>query len=344
MASNEFDELGRNLAKFLSERVGGPVELGELKRYPVGFSWLTFGFDASWDEAGRRVDRNLILRMGPRYGVLAPYLAHDQFIALKALEGSGVPIPKVYWYCDDPAVLGLVFFIMERVEGEAALPWTEAGGTGAFDEKVRPQLAEQFVGGLAALHNFAWQGTPAAELHGAAPLDEVGTRQILWWEEYLHVRQLTSYPVLEYAMLWLKAHAPRAPRVSIVHGDYRIGNFLVHEGRITAMLDWELVHLGDPIEDLGWMCMRPWSGRSPLMCHLISRDDLYRRYGELTGIRVDPEAVRFYEIFGNFKLAAIHVGSERSFEDGSQDLRMATMSFQTPRMLLQLERALEGEL
>src|SRR3990172_3365720 len=148
MGSNEFDELRRNLAKFLSGRVGGPVELSALERYPVGFSWLTFGFDASWDEAGRRVSRKLILRMGPPHGVLAPYLAHDQFIALKALEGSGVPVPRVYWYCDDPAVLGGAFFIMERVEGDAPLPWTESGGTGAFDEKIRPQLAEQFVAGL----------------------------------------------------------------------------------------------------------------------------------------------------------------------------------------------------
>jgi aminoglycoside phosphotransferase (APT) family kinase protein len=344
MQNGDFGELRNKLARFLEERTGGRVEVGGLERYPVGFSWQTFGFNAAWDEAGKRVDRSLILRMGPKYGVLAPYLAHDQFIALKALEGSGVPIPKVYWYCDDPAVLGMVFFIMDRVEGEAALPWTESGGKGAFDESIRPQLAEDFVGGLAALHNFAWDGTPAAELRGAAPLDEVGIRQILWWEEYLHVRQLQSYPILEHGMLWMKAHAPKAPRVSIIHGDYRIGNFLVQGARISAMLDWELVHLGDPHEDLGWMCMRPWSGRSPLMCHLIAREDLYRRYGELTGIRVDPEAVRFYEIFGNFKLAAIHVGSERSFEDGSRDLRMATMSFQTPRMLLQLERSLEGEL
>ncbi len=140
MQNGDFGELRNKLARFLEERTGGRVEVGGLERYPVGFSWQTFGFNAAWDEAGKRVDHSLILRMGPKYGVLAPYLAHDQFIALKALEGSGVPIPKVYWYCDDPAVLGLVFFIMDRVEGEAALPWTESGGKGAFDESIRPQL------------------------------------------------------------------------------------------------------------------------------------------------------------------------------------------------------------
>jgi len=72
MPSGEFDELRLKLPRFLGERIGGRVEVGELKRYPVGFSWLTFGFDAAWDEGGSIVNHKLILRMGPRYGVLAP--------------------------------------------------------------------------------------------------------------------------------------------------------------------------------------------------------------------------------------------------------------------------------
>jgi aminoglycoside phosphotransferase (APT) family kinase protein len=343
MEDNQFGELRQKLAKLLAEKVGQPVEVLNLKRYPVGFSWQTFGFDAAWDEGGKHCDHKLILRRGPKYGVLSPYSAREQFIALKALEGSGVPIPKVYWYSNDPAVLGGVFFIMERVEGEAPLPWVRAGA-GAIDPKTQPQFGEQFVQALAALHNFKWLGTLAAELGGAEPADEVGIRQVEWWKGFLHRTQLRSYPLLEQGLIWLRKHAPKPPRVTIVHGDWRIGNFLIREGRITAMLDWELVHLGDPHEDLGWMCMRPFRGRSPLMCHLIGRAELYKRYGELTGMPVNPDAVCFYEIFGNFKLAAIHVSAERSFEDGSQDLRMAAMGNQIPRVLLQLERALEGEL
>ena len=73
-----------------------------------------------------------------------------------------------------------------------------------------------------------------------------------------------------------------------VHGDYRTGNFLESGGRITAILDWELVHLGDPLEDLGWVCMRSFRGRSPYMCHLIERPRLYERYEELSGSRCLP--------------------------------------------------------
>lgn len=343
MAGGEFDELRRGLLTFLNQRIGSQVELGELRRYPVGFSWLTFGFEASWEERGRRLERKLIVRVGPRYGVFDPYSAREQFIALKALEGSPVPVPKVYWYSDDSALLGGPFFISELVEGVAPLPWVEAGED-ASAAVSRARLGEQFVAALAALHNFTWQGTVAAELGGAEPAAEVAERQIRWWEGYLHERQSHSYPLLEYALQWLRAQAPLPPRVTIVHGDYRIGNFLVRDGRITAVLDWELVHLGDPHEDLGWMCMRPFRGRSPLMCHLIARDELFRRYEQLTGMPVRPESVRFYEIFGNFKLTAIHVGAEYSFERGSRDLRMAALSFQIPRMLLQLERALGGEL
>ncbi len=122
-----------------------------------------------------------------------------------------------------------------------------------------------------------------------------------------------------------------------------MGNFLVRNGSISAILDWELVHLGDPHEDLGWMCMRAFRGRSPLMCHLVARDELYRSYQELSGIAVDPRAVNFYEIFGTFRLAVMHVGAPNCFEGGNfDDLRMAAMGAQLWRLLSQLERSLSG--
>src|SRR4030095_316030 len=127
-----------------------------------------------------------------------------------------------------------------------------------------------------------------------------------------------------------------------VHGDFRIGNFLVADGRITAILDWELVRLGDPLEDLGWICLQAWRGRSPYMCHLLGRDELSERYAALTGIAPNPAALRYWELFGTYKLALMHYGARHCFETrGFNDLRMAGMGLQIPRMLLQLESAVE---
>ena len=141
-------ELRAQLTAFIEKQTGGPATLGELTRFPVGFSWLTYGFEATWEEGGRRQHRSLIARIGPPDGVFSPYSAVPQFVALKALESSGVPVPRVYWYTDSPEVLGAPFFVMEKVEGEAPLPWVPGGGA-AFDDATRAAGGEQFVGGRA---------------------------------------------------------------------------------------------------------------------------------------------------------------------------------------------------
>ena len=336
-------ELRGRLAAFIEEQTGKSASVSQLTRFSVGFSWLTYGFEATWEEGGTRQSHQLIARIGPPDGIFAPYSAAPQFLVLKAIEQTAVPVPRVYWYTDSPETLGAPFFVMEKVEGEAPLPWVPGGGS-AFDDATRTALGEQFVAALARLHSFEWRGTPAERLDGARDVSQAAESQIEFWERYLRRHERRSYPILEWALLWLRANSPRAPRISVIHGDYRIGNFLVLNGRINAILDWELVHLGDPHQDLGWMCMRAFRGRSPLMCHLIAREELYRRYQELSGITIDPRAVAFYEVFGTFTLAVMHVGAANCFEGGGfDDLRMAAMGAQLWRLLSQLERLLSGE-
>ena len=110
-----------------------------------------------------------------------------------------------------------------------------------------------------------------------------------------------------------KAHAPAAPRVAIVHGDYRTGNFLEEGGRITAILDWELVHLGDPHEDLGWASLPMYKGGSPYICRLAEPEWFYRRYGEQVGFEVSMVSVHYYQVFNFLKLAATHMAAMPPF-------------------------------
>src|SRR5262249_40534171 len=99
------DSVRSRLLTYLRGQVGGDVEIGQLKRYTVGFSWLTFGFNAKWSEGGSRIERDLILRLGPPSGIFAPYRATPEFLTLQSLAGSGVPVPRAYWCCDDNDVL-----------------------------------------------------------------------------------------------------------------------------------------------------------------------------------------------------------------------------------------------
>jgi aminoglycoside phosphotransferase (APT) family kinase protein len=328
------------LTRYLTQAVG-PIAIGPLKRFTVGFSWVTYGFRASWREDGGFIERDLILRAGPPAGIFGPYKAYPEFVTLRALADSAVPVPRVYWYSDDLSVLGAPFFVCDLVAGDAPIPWTHDGGA-AFDDEQRVTLGTQFVQALAALHDFAWQQTPVATIDGTHDISRTAVDQIDHWLGLLSRWSPERVPMLELAALWLRDNAPPAARISITHGDFRIGNFLQQDNRITAILDWELVRLGDPVEDLGWICLQAWRGRSRFMCHFFEREDLRDRYAALTGHEVRLSDMAYWEAFGTFKLAIMHYGATDCFaRRGFNDLRMAGMGAQIPRMLLQVETAME---
>jgi aminoglycoside phosphotransferase (APT) family kinase protein len=328
------DFVGERLRQVLRQHAGADAEVGGLKRFPVGYSWLTYGFTASWTEAGVPRRRELILRLGPPNGLFAPYSAGPQFLTLQAVRGNGVPVPAVHWHDDSPEAFGAPWFICEKVSGRAPVMWGEN-----FSDQTRAALGAQLVEALAALHRFEWRGTPIAVLGEGVTAANAARAQVDYWEKEMRRWELRRQPMAEAVLAWLRAHCPEAPKVTVVHGDYRIGNFLAEGECITAILDWELVHLGDPHEDLGWMCQRTFRPGTPLICTLIPREELYHSYQRLTGIAVSPRLVHFYEVLGMFKFYVIDVGAERCFEDGRHnDLRLPSMAAQGPRLLLQLEK------
>ena len=144
---------------------------------------------------------------------------------------------------------------------------------------------------------------------------------------------------MHYTLHWLRQHAPREGRAAIVHGDYRVGNFLQSNGHITAILDWELVHLGDPHEDLAWAGLRVFAGGSSRIGGLVERDMFYARYTQRTGFTLKREVLHFYEVLGLFKSAAMLVGAVHRIETGqARDIRMASMGFQIASTLLEINR------
>ncbi|MGB3502677.1 MAG: phosphotransferase family protein [Mesorhizobium sp.] len=335
------ETIRRVLAAFIEQQTGAPAEIGALRRFTVGFSWVTFGFACKWTDESGTHERDLILRAGPPKGIFGPYRAFPEFVTLRALAVSGVPVPRVYWHSDDLSLLGAPFFVCDLVAGEAPIPWTHDGGP-AFDDERRVKLGTQFVQALGALHNFRWQDTPVAGIDGTHDPRRAAHEQIDSWMGHLGRWSTERVPILELAAAWLHENAPVTSRITITHGDYRIGNFLEANGRITAILDWELVRLGDPVEDLGWVCLQAWRGRSPFMCHFFEREELRDSYATETGHDVALADMAYWEAFGTFKLAVMHFGATDCFaRRGFNDLRMAGMGAQIPRMLLQLESAME---
>jgi aminoglycoside phosphotransferase (APT) family kinase protein len=329
--------LRSRLGAYLSAQAGSRVVVESLTKFPAGFSWITYGVRLS----GYSPARDIILRIGPPYGLFAPYSAMPEFQSLSALAASAVPVPRAFAASDDPSILGAPFFLCERVDGDTPLPW---GGqqNAVLDGARRETLAQDFIDALAALHHFDWRATPLADWGSGLTTDNVADRQIDFWWERFQRWTLRPHPMAHRAFAWLRQNQPRAPRVAIVHGDYRLGNFLERGGRITAILDWELVHLGDPIEDLGWAFLPQYRGGTGLVCGLASEHAFVARYEEHTGIRVDRAALNFYIVFSLLKLALTHMAAARCFEDGLfNDMRMPAMATQIAPVFRQIAKALE---
>lgn len=331
-------ELPARLQSWLSQRWGKPVQVTDLKRFPAGMSWVTIGFTAT---SPGEAPLELILRVGDPGGLFSPYSAKPEYEALAALARvPGLPIPKAYEHSDDPGILGAPFVITQRVPGDTPTPW---GGADERGEEANQSLGRDFADALGAIHAFDWTATPLAawveDGEGTITPQTTALHETHYWTRHAQLGEGPTPPQMHYAMRWLEAHAPEAERITIVHGDYRVGNFLQHGGRITAILDWELVHLGDPHADLAWAGLRTFAAGTTRIGGLIDREVFYQRWQEKTGLRVRPEVVRYYEVMVQFKMAAMLMGAMIRVQTGrSRDVRMAAMGFQLTSTLMELNK------
>ncbi|WP_213956836.1 phosphotransferase family protein [Variovorax sp. dw_954] len=336
------DALCKRIEAYLSAQVRAPVRASGLKRFPVGFSWATYAVEVEADPVAALPAASMILRMGPDDALYSPYSAVPQHQLLTALARSSVPTPRVYWHSDDRRILGAPFFFCERVGGRAPLP-----SVGAPDDPVpghRETMAAQFVGALADLHGFGWQSAPELGEWGRGLTPEnTALRQVEVCEQDYERWATRPQPAMLWAMHWLRRTAPRAQRLAIVHADYRIGNFLFDGGRITAVLDWESAHLGDPHEDLAWATLPQFGGGTGLVCRLMDLKSFLALYERLSGHCVDLAALRYYTVMSLLKLAQVYLASAHTFErPGASDVRMGAMATQAAQTLRQMQKNIEA--
>jgi len=330
------DELPLRLETFLGAAWNAPVSVSAWRRFPGGMSWVTIGFTAMV----RGEARELILRLGDPAGLFAPYRTEPEYLALTTLaDVPGLPIPRMLLRCDDTTILGAPFVITQRVAGDAPTPWN---GAASREEGERIALGNAFSDVLGALHAFDWRPTPLAAWAEGLTLENTARRETRRWAEEAGYPGAPLPPTLHHAMRWLEANAPIAERIVVVHGDYRVGNFLRQDGRITAILDWELVHLGDPHEDLAWAGLRAFSPGSTRVGGLVDREVFHARYRTRSGFSIDPRKLRYYEVLMQFKSASMLLGATRRVQEGrARDVRMAAMGFQLAPTLMEMLRLME---
>src|SRR6266404_380840 len=301
--------LSDRLSAFLTDRLRAPSRVVSLSQFSGGFSWPTYRFQWPTYAAGHGGARHYIPRIGHPDGHLAPYSAAPEFLCFAAFRGSSVPVPLAHWHSDDTAIIGAPFLICDKVEGKAPAPWH----FDHLDQTRIDTLSKEFVTHIANIHNFPWQDSPLREIGPDVTRQNATLSQIEQWEKRIDRTALQPFPVIRGAAIWLKKNYPAAPRLSVVHGDYRLGNFLEKDGKITAILDWELAHIGDPYEDLGWACARIFTSDRNKVSNLGERRAFLNEYSRLTGLTPSEEIIRYYEVMAIFKIVAINLGGIHNF-------------------------------
>jgi aminoglycoside phosphotransferase (APT) family kinase protein len=169
-----------------------------------------------------------------------------EFETVARLAGSGVPVPPALWLDESGDWIGRPFFVTGFVAGTADTRVLRRSDPGPEMRQVAAELA----GAAARLHGVAVDAF--THLPPTTTSDAAAT-QLRQWREIFERQRLEPHPALVYAFEWLERRPPVAARVAVVHGDLRFGNLLYDGDRLTALLDWEMTHLGDPVEDLGWV-------------------------------------------------------------------------------------------
>ncbi len=308
------------LTDFALRHYGEAAVVSALERLSGGASQELWGLIVHAGGA----EHKLVLRRNPD-GVARSMSASMETEArlMRLAREAGAPVPRIVHVLVAQDELG-TGFIMERVPGESLAPRILRDASYAA---ARAGLARQM-------------GCAAAQIHGIAARDlpAIDAGESLAHAQALYRGQSVDRPVVEWALHWLAHALPARPApLRVVHGDYRNGNIIVGPEGLRAVLDWEGVHLGDPMEDLGWLCVTSWRfGNIDLpVGGFGTREELFAGY-EATGGQVDRERVRFWEVLGTLRWGLMCGIMADDFRRGERSVEKAAIGRRASETALDL--------
>ena len=317
------------LGNYLASSLPGAkeVEVRDMSRLPLGASRETYRFDArvvKFD--GTEESLRLILRRDPP----ASHVDSDrrtEFESYRAIYGHGIPVPRMILLENDPAKLGGAISIAEDLRGfhNSEYQLQEAAWA-----KHLPGLARQMWGYMGKLAAVDVAKLNLETFMKPATVQNAARRQLDYWVETFRRNQVGADPIMEAAIRLLDRTCPIAKKLAMVHGDFRAGNFLYDdEGQIRAILDWEMAHIGDPLEDLGWSINRVFCfGKDDRRSGLALRRDAIAIWEEASGFKADPDPLAWYELFACLKGQALWVSTATVWETGkNRDIILAYASW-----------------
>lgn len=312
-------DLRGTLLEFLVDRLPGraDLEVSDLHRLGGGSSQENWAFDLLWTEGGTRCAAPLLLRREPESGVVDT-TRETEFALLRKLLGTDVPVPEAHW-TDDGTVFGRPALIVERRRGVAdrgVLRDTDPLGIGG---EARLMLAGKLADLLARVHKVDVDELGLSSILPSTGGDPARAELDRWVAELDRVER-EPQPALRFIARWLREHLPDPPeRVTLVHGDFRPANVLINDGRLEVLLDWELAHLGDPVDDLGWYTCSIYTAEHFLTGRWETGNFL-SRYSDAVGTAsVGRERLRFWRVMSTFRLAIMALTGVANFLDGGTD-------------------------
>lgn len=308
--------LDERLANYLTRHMGRPVRVDSLDRIPVGASRETYRFVMRTVGETGPTSRRMILRLDPPASLIETD-RRTEYAAIRAFHGSDVPVPELLMVEENPDALGASFIVMQEIEGGEAAPYK------LMEPPYEANLAATGRRKWSILGSIAKTDPAACGLDRILPpvaADDCWREELQRWETVLDADELEPQPIQRAAIRWMKRNPPPpAQRISVVHGDYRTGNLLVNDrGAIIGVLDWEMAHLGDPLEDLAWSINRVWCFRKDeRRGGMLPKDEAIAIWEEASGLTVDADALRWWELLACLKGQAIWISATKEYQTGA---------------------------
>lgn len=324
MLSREVDlaDMQSRLTAWLQQKMtlARNLSISGMERSGAGLSNETFLFDLSWQEAGQQRSDRMVLRCPPKeYPVFPEYSLGKQFHVMECLQGTNVPVPRVFWLEEDEKVLDTPFYIMGCIDGVIPPEYPPYHSFGVYYDATPQQRAKMWWGSLEAMskvHLLDWKGLGFSFLgipkSGTGPLDQ----QLEYWEDFLNWRKEEPQPILEATLDWLKEKRYIPEHVTLCWGDCRMPNTIYSpSGDVLGVLDWEMAYLGDPESDLGFFLFLDWQHSVgygvPRLDGSPDKEETVQRYQELTGWKV--ENLLYNEVLAAFRAGVVILSVFKNF-------------------------------
>jgi len=342
--SEALSALQQQIEKVLSEQSGGEVKVKELRPLGGGACQDNYRVELSFAQGALKGDRRMVLRSDARASLPGSLGRRQEFEVVCAAASAGVKTAQARWLTQSLVREGAWAYFLDWVDGEAI------GRRVVRNPELsdaREKLPEALAQVLARIHSVTPENAPQLLKLGASHVYPEGGNPSAFMVRELE-RQLDAmpepHPAIELALAWLEENAPSPVPLTLTHGDFRTGNFMVRPEGLQAVLDWEFAHFGDPMEDLGWLCVRDWRfGQNALpVGGFARREALYQAYEKATGKPVDPKRVHYWEVAGNVRWAAGSVYQGERYLSGQEtDLELVAIARRAVEMEYEALRLIE---